>query len=323
MTPLDWRTLQRQLRTPTAWLSQTLGPWRPSKTERVPRMTSELKASQTPSLNQVLRALKRKENCLYNCVHSVAADTAFVREIADLYKGLPICANLRCGLWYTPAPDLKCYFKSTDGHYGNWSFSKTRLNLNVALAAARSGGCLIVDSTRRGKSFPVRMPALHSIRTGVSPVAPVSSRILQDAFTKTIPIWAAVLNEAVNRHRTRKLASPLQELGRKDHPSWEKSGAQDDSLPDLGTTDEREKKSNSPDWGVEVHLPLWISRNERVGIQQRVESWVSDLLQVCQSTVCCQALKDRALVLQNGTVKGRLHDNEKAVYLPADCWNSR
>lgn len=114
-----------------------------------------------PSLNRVLKELRRDELSLFNCVHSIAADAAFVREISALHEGLPIFANLRCGLWYTPGIDYTCYFKSTDGHYGNWNFSATRLNWHVASAAARHGGCVIVDATRRGKSFPVRA-ANHS-----------------------------------------------------------------------------------------------------------------------------------------------------------------
>ena len=65
-------------------------------------------------------------------------------------------ANLRCGLWYVPSSGVRtCYFKSTDGHAGNWSFSLIRLNLHVALQAAAAGGCFVVDATRRGKTFPV------------------------------------------------------------------------------------------------------------------------------------------------------------------------
>ena len=109
-----------------------------------------------PSLNRVIKHLRREENSLYNCLRSIVADTAFVREISALYPGTPVAANLRCGLWYTPSPDLTCYFKSTDGHFGNWSFSLTRLNTHIALRAAEDGGCLIVDATRRGKVFPVR-----------------------------------------------------------------------------------------------------------------------------------------------------------------------
>lgn len=42
------------------------------------------------------------------------------------------------------------------------------------------GGCIIVDSTRRGKRFP-------------------------DSMSKTIPIWCCVLNRAVERHRLRAM----------------------------------------------------------------------------------------------------------------------
>ncbi len=111
-----------------------------------------------PSVNQVLRALKRKEVGLYNCICSVLSDVAFVKEISLLYSSLPLLANLRCGLWYAPKHHSTCYFKSTDGHYGNWGFSCTRLNLHTARLAAEKGGCVIVDATRRGKSFPVSLP---------------------------------------------------------------------------------------------------------------------------------------------------------------------
>ena len=109
-----------------------------------------------PSLNRITKELKREENSLYNCINSILIDTSFVQQIAALHPELPLYANLRCGRWYTPDPDGTCYFKSTDGHFGEWSFSITRLNWHVALAAAEKGGCIIVDATRRGKTFPVR-----------------------------------------------------------------------------------------------------------------------------------------------------------------------
>jgi tRNA A64-2'-O-ribosylphosphate transferase len=95
----------------------------------------------------------------------------FIPQVRELYPTLPLLANLRCGLWYvrpeavtaavssceeggagcrTP-PVPTCYFKSTDGHTGNWSFSTTRMNLHVAEEAARQGGVIIVDATRKGK----------------------------------------------------------------------------------------------------------------------------------------------------------------------------
>jgi tRNA A64-2'-O-ribosylphosphate transferase len=103
----------------------------------------------------VTRELKREQNSLFNCLSSIYHDAAFVNEISVLYPGVPLLANLRCGLWYTPSPTDTCYFKSTDGHTGNWSFSTTRLNWHVAELAAEHGGCIIVDATRKGKRFPV------------------------------------------------------------------------------------------------------------------------------------------------------------------------
>lgn len=91
---------------------------------------------------------------------------------------LPVVANLRCGAWYVPPPPQArrpfCYFKSTDGHANEWSFSLKRPNLEVLAFIQAKGGVVIVDSTRRGKSMP-------------------------DALSKTIPIWCAVLNEASRR----------------------------------------------------------------------------------------------------------------------------
>ncbi|PNT75799.1 hypothetical protein BRADI_1g38000v3 [Brachypodium distachyon] len=134
----------------------------------------------TLSIYKAARRIKRRGSTLYNALRSVAEDAAFVAEIAALWPALPLVANLRCGLWYTHPRSLAatCYFKSTDGHAGNWSFSTARLNLHLALLAGERGGCIIVDSTRKGKRFP-------------------------DSMSKTIPIWCSVLNRAIQRHRLR------------------------------------------------------------------------------------------------------------------------
>ena len=108
------------------------------------------------SVNRVLRQLKKEECSLFNCACSVSSDAVFIDEVSQLHSGLPVIANLRCGLWYTRNPQQTCYFKSTDGHNGNWSFSTTRLNMHIAETAASKNGCVIVDATRRGKTFPVR-----------------------------------------------------------------------------------------------------------------------------------------------------------------------
>lgn len=109
-----------------------------------------------PTGKNVQRALNREQHSLYNCLLSILDDTRFVDEIRALYPTLPVFVNLRCGLWYSESQHQTCYFKSTDGHFGNWNFSCVRLNLQVAKACSEHGGCIIIDATRRGKTFPVR-----------------------------------------------------------------------------------------------------------------------------------------------------------------------
>jgi tRNA A64-2'-O-ribosylphosphate transferase len=118
-----------------------------------------LAPAHTHACTQVSRQLKRDAVGLHNCVCSIVEDAGFVEEIRALYPTLPLAANLRCGRWYVrTAPDANCYFKSTDGHMGNWSFSLNRLNLPTAQLAAAHGGVLIVDATRNAhkQGFPVR-----------------------------------------------------------------------------------------------------------------------------------------------------------------------
>lgn len=116
---------------------------------------------QPNNVSRVLRQLKKEDSSLFNCACSVSEDATFVDEVSRLYSNIPLVPNLRCGLWYVRNGDPTCYFKSTDGHNGNWSFSTTRLNLHIAELAAAKGGCIIVDATRRGKTFPVSSLVAH------------------------------------------------------------------------------------------------------------------------------------------------------------------
>uniref|UniRef100_A0A2C9UAF7 Rit1 N-terminal domain-containing protein n=1 Tax=Manihot esculenta TaxID=3983 RepID=A0A2C9UAF7_MANES len=127
------------------------------------------------SIYRAVRTIKRRDNTLYNALRSIYEDSIFVGEISQLWPDLPLLANLRCGLWYSPKFDATCYFKSTDGHSNNWSFNTSRLNLHIAELAGQKGGCIIVDSTRKGKRFP-------------------------DSMSKTIPIWTCVLNRSILNH---------------------------------------------------------------------------------------------------------------------------
>ncbi|KIW09399.1 uncharacterized protein PV09_00293 [Verruconis gallopava] len=142
-----------------------------------PISTSDLIfSSQATDFARTLSSLKRSTLNVPNRLRSIAEDADFVAEVASAFD-LPLVANERCGSWYI-RPEKKaesCYFKSTDGHDGQWSFSLRRLNVQVFDVVARSGGCVVVDSTRRGKAMP-------------------------DALAKTVPIWCAVFNRALFPH---------------------------------------------------------------------------------------------------------------------------
>ena len=115
---------------------------------------------------------KRQHGDMRVRLRSIDADAAFVTAIAALYPRFPLYANLRHGAWYAPRFAGAAYFKSTDGHAGQWDFSLGRLNLHAAAAAADAGGLLLIDSTRSGKTFP-------------------------DALSVTVPVWCAVINRVL------------------------------------------------------------------------------------------------------------------------------
>lgn len=143
-----------------------------------PRTLADLRAGDDPLLSSqsfygALKELRKSTLSIPNRLCSISKDADFVQDVAAEYR-LAVVANERCGSWYVP-PELKAgsaYFKSTDGHAGQWMFSLRRLNLQVLDIIGQHGGCIIVDSTRRGKIMP-------------------------DAFSKTVPIWCAVMNRAL------------------------------------------------------------------------------------------------------------------------------
>jgi tRNA A64-2'-O-ribosylphosphate transferase len=81
---------------------------------------------------QMKRKLRREENNIYYRLTSIVSDAENVKHLhTTLAPTFPLIANLRCGLWYSSHFADHCYFKSTDGHVGHWTFSLNRLNLNV------------------------------------------------------------------------------------------------------------------------------------------------------------------------------------------------
>lgn len=132
--------------------------------------------------NDVRKQIRKAERDPWNRILSILQDAEWVVNFCQKeLPNIPIVPNLRCGGWYVPrstsstqneiAVEKGCYFKSTDGHTNEWGFSLKRYNPSVLNLIQERGACIIVDSTRRGKSMP-------------------------DALSKTIPIWCAVINEA-------------------------------------------------------------------------------------------------------------------------------
>ncbi|KAF1948718.1 hypothetical protein CC80DRAFT_430959 [Byssothecium circinans] len=154
----------------------------------------------TLSLSTTLSSLKRSALSITNRLSSITSDSQFVQRVSDAYN-LPLIANERCGSWYIP-PSLKAesaYFKSTDGHMGEWGFSLRRVNLQVLKVVGERGGAVIVDSTRRGKSMP-------------------------DALSKTIPIWCCVMNRALFPEllgEAHELYTPPQAVSQSEHAQIE------------------------------------------------------------------------------------------------------
>lgn len=94
---------------------------------------SDLVLPSQPSLSTLLATLKKQNLSPHNRLRSILRDAAFVASASAALGGRPLVANERCGSWYVdPARKAgSAYFKSTDGHTGQWGFSCRRLNLHL------------------------------------------------------------------------------------------------------------------------------------------------------------------------------------------------
>jgi tRNA A64-2'-O-ribosylphosphate transferase len=95
------------------------------------------------NISEILASLKRSNLSITNRLRSVTDDAEFVCHVADAFK-LPLIANERCGSWYIPLERKveSAYFKSTDGHTGQWQFSLRRLNVQVLDVLGKYNGCV-------------------------------------------------------------------------------------------------------------------------------------------------------------------------------------
>jgi len=115
----------------------------------LPTLDSLLFPSAQTSISQTLASLRRSALSISNRLQSIETDATFVREVAEHYE-LPLVANERCGSWYID-PEHKAgsaYFKSTDGHTGQWDFSFRRLNMQLLPIAKQYGGLVLFDPFR-------------------------------------------------------------------------------------------------------------------------------------------------------------------------------
>ena len=97
-----------------------------------PPISTLIFSSAASNFSHTLTQLRRRNLSIENHLRSIDADAQFIEAVSTAYNR-PLVANERCGSWYIP-PNRKhssCYFKSTDGHVGQWSFSLRRLNLHL------------------------------------------------------------------------------------------------------------------------------------------------------------------------------------------------
>lgn len=114
------------------------------------------------SISQTLSSLRRSALSIPNRLRSIESDAHFVQRVADHYD-LPLVANERCGSWYID-PEAKAgsaYFKSTDGHTGQWDFNLRRLNLQVLPVAGQRGGSVFFRLRRFPRDLITAVQMYH------------------------------------------------------------------------------------------------------------------------------------------------------------------
>ena len=101
------------------------------------------------NFSRTLSSLKQSRLSIKNRLTSIYEDSQFVQQVSDS-QNLPLIANERCGSWYIPSEKKRgsAYFKSTDGHQGQWKFSLRRLNLQVLDVIEKFDGFYPSNSSR-------------------------------------------------------------------------------------------------------------------------------------------------------------------------------
>ncbi|KAH9827317.1 tRNA a64-2'-o-ribosylphosphate transferase [Teratosphaeria destructans] len=237
----------------------------------------------THDIKNALTELKRSNLSISNRLRSIKQDAEFVKGVTEAYA-LPLVANERCGSWYIDPTDKagSAYFKSTDGHFGQWSFSLRRLNLQVLNVIQQYGGyglckslievsesvfadvcyfyvyrCIIVDSTRRGKRMP-------------------------DALSKTIPIWICVLNRLLfpKSLHSHHLCTPPQVVSASEHAQIQERVP---SMVDAVRSLNLDVDSMRIKLGERPMQPVWVTPGSSIESQPR------NKFDDCHAIVLCTA----------------------------------
>lgn len=88
-------------------------------------------------------------------------------------------------------------------------------------------------------------------------------------MSKTIPIWACVLNRAIEKHLHR-MSGESQRDG--------------ESESNISPNETADMNLNSIDWDSSLHLPLWVPQNEKAAIEECLEEWTKQL-EACGSDI--------------------------------------
>lgn len=100
---------------------------------RLTEVDLERRISVPLEMSHACRDQRPSEVVFRNHILSILFDARGVVDVVQALGNPPVVANERCGSWYV-RPEIKkgsVYFKSTDGHTGQWSFSTRRLNLSI------------------------------------------------------------------------------------------------------------------------------------------------------------------------------------------------
>ncbi|KAF9912949.1 hypothetical protein EC991_007563 [Linnemannia zychae] len=254
-----------------------------------------------------------------NRLRSIQADAAFVSEMSDLFPQFPVIANERCGTWYVHPSKIHkpgVYFKSTDGHTGIWDFNLRRYNPHLISTIIKHGGCIIVDSTRKGKRVP-------------------------DALSKTIPIWCATINNAVRKCALQNQAAQGGSggnVGKEKNEYAVRQEGRDESLSSKTAQTGSSKDESGAEaaaallipaldgdtWDTRYHsLPSLISRSEHVQIADKIEGFAEKLMRFTDmtplTTKLLKPIRPIWLTPQSFLLRHDLPDYSQVAFLPVIC----